>query len=123
MILTRILKIFCHQLPAEASAGMDGLRKVVKKLMFGFVLPGVVVAIGTGVFQIVTIGMAYYMKQGWFHAKLSLVLILLVVTFLTFQEVMKVKRGEVLAPSRLIMLHVLSSLSLIVIVFLTILSR
>ena len=123
MMLTRILKVFCHQFPDEANAAMEGLRKVVKRLMFGFVVPGLLLTCVTGVYQITTMGMAYYMKEGWFHAKLSLVLILLVLTFLTLQEVMKANRKELLAPSRLIMLHVLSSLSLIVIVFLTMLSR
>ena len=118
MILTRVLKVFSDELGDSRS-----LAAMVQGLYKGFVLPGLLVAIVSGLYQLTSMGIGVYMKQGWFHGKLTLVVVLLVVTFFVGGEVHKVQRAQKLSAARLIALHALSSVALLGIVFLTILGR
>lgn len=123
MILTRCLKIFSAPFSAESKPVLDGFRNIVKRLLYGFIVPGALVSLVSGLYQLFTVGPDVYMKQGWFHSKLTLVAILFVVTFVVAMQVSKAGRGEVLDKGKLMMLHAISSLSLIAIVFLTMISR
>lgn len=123
MILTRCLKIFSRAYPAEASEALDTFRNTLKRVFYGFCIPGLLISLVTGVYQIVQMGMAYYMKQGWFHAKLTLVLLLFVVTLLLAKEMRRIAGRELVPAKRAIVLHAASGASLFAIVFLTILYR
>lgn len=123
MVITRTLKLFACNFPAEANSGLDGLRSINSRIWFGFVIPGAVLSIVTGLYQIYLMGISYYMKQGWFHAKLTLVLVLLVVTFFVGREVGRSSKKLQLDAKRLLILHIISATSLLIIVFLTILGR
>jgi len=117
------MKVFTKTYPQEAEAGISGFRATIKRMFFGFCLPGAVIALATGLYQFMQTGAGYYMKLGWFHTKLTLVVILFVVTFLAAQEVRKIGNSEVLTAKKSIALHAITSACMIAIIFLTILNR
>lgn len=123
MIVTLCLKIFCQEFPAEAESGLNQFRVKISRIFWGFSVAGAAISLVSGVYQFLARGSAYYMKQGWFHGKLTLVLILFVVTFLVAGEVKKIRRGEVLSPGKVRWLHIASSVCLVLIVFLTLIGR
>lgn len=116
MILTRFLKIF-----TVAGDGTPALAAMVSRVFFGYVLAGFGVAVLTGLYQISYRGFGFYMSQGWFHGKLTLIVLLLVVTGLTFADVKKVKGGVTLSRGRVGALHGMVHLVLLGAVFLTLL--
>lgn len=123
LILTRCMKIFTKSFPKEAEDGIAGFRTTVKRLFYGFCLPGLAVSLGSGLYQFSQRGAAYYMKLGWFHTKLTLVFVLFIVTFLLAQEIKKISAQITISSGKTIALHAISSTCMIIIVFLTILNR
>ena len=122
MILTNLLKSLCSERAAENfDSATVGVR--LRKLCFGFVLPGVLVAAATGTYQMLTYGMAFYMKQGWFHAKLTLVAALVVTSVIAIYQTVRAARGERPSAALLLKLHAFSGFCLVSIVFLVFLGR
>jgi len=118
MILTRFLKILSEPYQAD---GM--LAKTIRRIFWGFIIPGAAIVVLSGLHQIGIKGVNFYMAQGWFHTKLTFVVILAVVTFLVGLAVSASSRGEILRPGRLIALHATSGACLLVIVILTMLNH
>ena len=119
LLLPRIMKAL-----VDAPQAAAALAPALKKVFFGFIVPGIVMVILTGVFQFfVGGGFGLYMKQGWFHGKLTFVILLLVATALLFGEVSKVISGGSPSRAKLGAIHGITALSLVAIVFLTIIGR
>ena len=122
MILTRIMKMYLE--PNAASAALDSLVKVV---FIGFVVAGLAISLTSGMLQLLSYrgddSLVIYMKQGWFHAKLTFVVLMLVVTALIWSSVKSVTSGQVVSRARLTLLHVLCGISLLAIVTLTLVGR
>ena len=116
MIVTRFLKIFTN-----AGDGSAALSAMVHRVFHGYVLGGSVIALLTGLYQLFYRGLGFYFAQGWFHGKLTLIVLLIVVTALTFADVNKVKSGVTLSRGRIGAMHGLTGLALLGIVFVTIL--
>ena len=96
---------------------------LTKKYWFGMVVPGFLISLITGTYQILLMGVGYYMKQGWFHGKLTFIIVLLVVTALVGKGYGAVKQGQPLPAKRFGMLHGVIGSSLLIIVFLTYMGR
>jgi uncharacterized membrane protein len=113
LILTRVMAVSESPSPA--------LIKTVKRLWFGYALPGAVLVVITGINQILFRGMAYYFAagQGWFHGKITAVIILLVMTALIWKEVTKFAAGNIPNKKMLSAFHGVSALLLIILVILT----
>lgn len=113
IILTRVL--------AVSEGASPTLLKTVKRLWFGYALPGLVIVLLSGLYQLNYRGFGYYFGpgQGWFHAKVTAVLILFVITALVWKQVARFCAGE--APNRKMLgaFHGISALLLVVLVFLT----
>jgi uncharacterized membrane protein len=77
---------------------------------YGFCLPGMLLTLGTGLYQLFSKGAAYYFHQAWFHTKLIFVVVLLISTFLVW------KGAKRAMPA----VQILASISLIIIIFSTI---
>lgn len=118
LVTTRFMRVF-----AAGEAMPDTLRAILKRTWFGFGIGGAVVAVASGLSQLFLGGVSVYMAQGWFHGKLTFVIVLLVVTALVHVTVLGVAAGGSVTKKRAGILHGLTGLSLIVIVFLTILGR
>ena len=94
IFLTRIMKLLDQDRIAD-----DGLVRLVRVSWNGFVLPGAALLVASGLYQLLYTGLGHFMKQGWFHGKLTLVLILVVLTVIVALEVGKV--GRKVPPSRM----------------------
>jgi len=98
------------------AGGLDGA--IAKRAFFGYVVAGLVISTLSGLHQWASGGFADYMKQGWFHGKLTLVMILLAVTGMLFVQVGKAQTGQ--SNRKLLMaIHGIAALCLVGIVFLT----
>lgn len=114
MVLTRIVAISAKgQLPPTETCNVV-LRFFSRYTMFGMLLTLV-----TGVYQLVTMGMSSYMKQGWFHGKLTLVIVAIVAT-LMFPKAANALKGVGAASRTAMTIHGIVGLILIIVVTLTI---
>ncbi|MCB0330329.1 MAG: hypothetical protein KDD70_11705 [Bdellovibrionales bacterium] len=103
--------------------GKDDLVKACQSLWYGFVLGGLAIVVVTGTIQLLAVGVGYYMKQGWFHTKLTAVLVLIGVTVFTGLQMMKLGRGEALKRGSLAMIHGATSGLALIILLVTYLGR
>ncbi len=119
MITTRLFKIF-----RSSSAGADSQwPNALMKLWRGFILPGALIVIVSGILQVLTNGVGYYMQQGWFHAKLTFVVLLVIATAFLGSEIKSYKEGNLEAGKNAMLLHGIAGLALLANVFLTMLGR
>ncbi len=118
MLLTRILNIFTEQYSTDSKS-----VQIVRKITFGWVLPGFALSLITGLFQVFYRGAGFYMQQGWFHGKLTLLIVFIVVTVVTLVTVRSLNEGAILSRARLGALHGISSLCVFGIILLTMLGR
>lgn len=116
MMLTRFMKLLT--VPQSA----DSLRAMIKRIYFAYVIPGMTLSILSGLYQLSS-DVSGYMQRGWFHGKLTFVLLLLGITFVVATDVKRSERGELLSAGRLGALHGLTGLALIAILSLTLLFR
>ena len=117
LVLTRFFKLFTAAIPKDES-----LAKLLGRIYYGYVVPGFLLALITGIVQLSYRGAQFYLAQGWFHAKLGLVLLLIVVTAVSFYDLKKVRSGKTLSRARVAALHGIVGLVLLVVVFLTVLN-
>ncbi len=95
----------------------------LKRAYFGFTVSGMVLALITGIIQFfIGGGASHYMKQGWFHGKLTFLIVLLVVTVILGGEIAKMGSAP-LKSGKLLALHIVSASALIIIVLMTMLGR
>lgn len=118
LILTRMMSSL-EKLSKESL----GLVPIIKKIFYGWILGGLFLTALTGLYQIGIRGISFYMKQGWFHSKLTLVLLLVGVTVALGLQVSKASRGDIVKSKSVMILHGLSAVGLVSIVFLTMLGR
>ena len=117
MVLTRLTKIYAQNgCLKESGAGL--LRSY-----YGFVVPGLLIASMSGLYQISSVGFSHYMQQGWFHVKLTLVLLLFVLSALVGRNIAAAAKGDGVAGLKAGKLHAAVGMFLVVIVFLTIVGR
>lgn len=118
--------ILISRLVAVVAADFEkhsGLVPFLSRAFKGYGFSGLALTLITGVYQLANRGVGFYMKQGWFHTKLTLVIVLLIVTAVLGASIAQLKRGETFSKGRGMALHGIAALCLVVIVFLTILGR
>ncbi|MCB0310644.1 MAG: CopD family protein [Bdellovibrionales bacterium] len=118
MIVTRLMKLslLAQDMPRSG-------REAIARTFSSFALPGALLATLTGLFQLVVGGVQFYMQAGWFHAKLTLVITLYVVTVVVFFSLKKFVAEQDLSPKKCGVLHAISGALLLAIVCLTFLGR
>ena len=118
MVLARFLKLF-----TEPGTGRDALVAMMRRVYFGYSLIGCFLALATGIFQLMLRGPAFYFSQGWFHTKLTLIIILFIATLVVAFDLKSISSGTLLSRGKVAAIHGLIGLVLLVAVFLTILGR
>lgn len=108
---------------SDAAKSGPAYTALTKKYFFAMVLPGMILALLSGTYQLLTNGVSYYMQQGWFHGKLTLVILLLVTTLSVWFGVQRVQRGEVVNGKKYGMIHGVIGTLFLLIVFLTYVGR
>lgn len=110
---TKLVKV------AAAHASNAAIQTLSKKTLFGYILPGLIVTLVTGLHQLVAGGVGVYMKQGWMHAKLTLIAFLLWPTIVMFIDLLSMSRGESVNLKHGTLHHAITSFCLLVILILT----
>ncbi len=114
ILLPRLMK-----LALQSGTSSAQLKPIGKRAFFGYLLPGAIITVVSGLYQLFSLGASLYFKQGWFHTKLTFVVVLLIATALLWIEL----RREQLRGGRLMMIHGIGAAMLLIVVFLTFLSR
>lgn len=114
LILTRFARVLVN-----AEARSPEFVSTIRKTWFIYVLHGMVFTLLTGFYQLFAGGVGVYMKQGWFHGKLTLVLILLIATVLFALEVRRIGEGDAPRSGRLRAVQILTALSVVGIIVFT----
>ena len=116
MFVTRMMSLLSGGTPKD-------LVTTLSKSYMGFVVGGMVLATLSGLHQLGSRGMSFYFSQGWFHTKVTLLIVLYVITVLVGFALKGAKDGQTISRQKGVVLHALCSLILIGIVFLTMLGR
>src|SRR3989338_6971939 len=95
-------------------------RLMEKRLYFYITLPAAFLALATGLHMVVFLH-EYYMALGWFHAKLTLGILLFFQTLWGWHFYRKLGSGKPVSPIFLRVLNELTTIAVILIVFLAIL--
>lgn len=115
MLLTRLLAM--HSRAADPARQRE-LGEVEKRVFGGSVLPGLLFALVGGIWGLI----AYTpdsLKQGWFHAKLTIAVIFVAISFYCMYKMLDFSREQPTGPSSLLMsLHGLGGLLLLAVLFL-----
>ena len=107
----------------DSKSDLASIGPVLKRVFFGFTVSGMVISLVTGIIQFfIGGGAGHYMKQGWFHGKLTFLIILIVVTVILGGEIAKIGSAP-LKSGKLLALHIISASALIIIVLMTMLGR
>ncbi|NDC37129.1 MAG: hypothetical protein EBZ48_03645 [Proteobacteria bacterium] len=117
LVVTRLFKLFTN-----AGYRNPELLNLMGRLLFGYAVPGLVLSLITGLYQMAYAGIAAYMSQGWFHGKLTFVLLLIGVTVLCLGSLSKARAGAQLSRGLIGAMHGVVGLTLIVVVFITVFS-
>lgn len=99
----------------------------VRKGFFGYFLPGLLMALVSGIFQF-SQNAGVYLKQGWFHGKLLFIVVLLIASAMLLIEFKKLSSNQEspkknLNVKALNVIQALASASLVLISFLTMVLR
>jgi uncharacterized membrane protein len=123
LVLTRLFKLFTSPItsPITSPSGPQGqLPTLMGRMLWGYVIPGFLLSLGTGLYQMGYVGFGTYLAQGWFHGKLTLVVLLVVVTLLCFANVGKIRRGAPVSGGLASAMHGFVGFTLIVVVLMTV---
>ena len=71
-------RLFVYHAQCEDEPGNKRFKIMERKLFYGIMTPGAVLTIVFGVWLLVDYAWAAYAQTGWLHAKLTLVLVLVV---------------------------------------------
>lgn len=117
LFLTKLLKF------AAREGASPALAAFMSRAVHGLVLAGAALTLLSGFYQLFFNGMAYYMKQGWFHGKLTLIILLVALTLVVWRDIARIGRGEAVTAGRAGMLHGFVSALLVITVLLTFVGR
>lgn len=70
-------RLFVYHTQSEDAAGRERFKVMERKLYRGIMWPNLVLTVGLGLWML-TLNWPYYRTQGWLHAKLALVALLIV---------------------------------------------
>lgn len=71
-------RLYVYHAMSSDQTSLDRFKIMERKLFFGIMTPGAILTVLFGVSLIHSVGMAAYAGQGWLHAKLGLIFLLVV---------------------------------------------
>jgi uncharacterized membrane protein len=113
LVVTRFARL-CVVKPADAE-----FAGTIKKTWLLYVIHGLAFTFISGFYQLFSGGIGTYMKQGWFHSKLTFVLVLFVATVMLGLQMRRIGSGEVVSAKALRWVQILTAFSFVIIVFMT----
>ena len=70
-------RLFVYHAMAEDAVSIERFKVMERKLYYGIATPGAIITIALGVWMLVDYAWRMYASQGWLHAKLALVALLI----------------------------------------------
>ncbi|MBX7137189.1 MAG: hypothetical protein K1X83_04325 [Oligoflexia bacterium] len=116
-----ILSSMMRRVKSMSTEAGSELSAVFSRALRAFVFGGCVLTVCTGLFQLVHGGVGMYFSQGWFHSKLTLAIVAVVITVMLSLEIKRLSDRS--RAGRLLILHAASGAILIAAVGLTIFHR
>ena len=118
MLITRL------SVPFASGDGPPGFRAALRRAWVGFGLGGCLITLASGLYQFLGAqGPAHYLKQGWFHTKLTFVIVLLFITVLVELQTRLIASGGQPKKGKVMALHGVAGLCFLAIVFVTLIAR
>lgn len=71
-------RLFVYHAMTDDRAGLERFKVMERKLFFGIMTPGAVLTVALGIWMLIDYGWAAYSRSGWLHAKLALVVLLVI---------------------------------------------
>ncbi len=118
MFLSRALAV------AVGDVGAGEVKRWGWRAFCGYLLPGALLTVITGLYQIaIGGGVAFYFAQGWFHGKLTLVLLMLGATVMLGIKTKVLSEGTQVGRGTFMAIHGIAALVLVGAIILTITGR
>lgn len=118
MVLARALAVAVADKPQSALCGWAW------RGFLGYILPGALLTVITGLYQILAgVGFAGYFAQGWFHGKVTLILLMFGATVVFGVKCSALSRGGLVTKGSLMAIHGIAALMLVGGVLLTMTGR
>ena len=70
-------RLFVYHAMAEDRISIERFKVMERKLYYGIATPGAIITIALGIWMLVDYAWKMYANQGWLHAKLALVAVLI----------------------------------------------
>ncbi|WP_134676516.1 protoporphyrinogen oxidase HemJ [Ectopseudomonas khazarica] len=86
-------RLFVYHAMSDDSASHERFRVMERKLYRGIMLPSMIATLGLGIW-LLSLNPSYYFSQGWMHAKLTLVVALVIYHHLCGAQLKRFARGE-----------------------------
>ena len=86
-------RLFVYHAACEDEAGRERFKIMERKLYRGIMTPSMIATVALGLW-LISYSPAFYMAAGWMHAKLTLVLLLIVYHFICGHYLKKFARDE-----------------------------
>ena len=74
-------RLFVYHAMSEDQASIDRFKIMERKLFFGIMTPGMVLTLIFGIWMLVDYAWVLYAANGWLHAKLGLLVLLIIYHF------------------------------------------
>jgi uncharacterized membrane protein len=118
MVLARALAVATSDKPQSAVCSWAW------RAFVGYIVPGALLTVLTGLYQILSgVGFAGYFAQGWFHGKVTLILLMFGATVVFGVKCSALSRGESVRKGSLMAIHGIAALMLLGGVLLTMTGR
>ncbi len=91
------------------------VRVVIAPLAKVFMHSGFFLSLVTGILQLTIGGPANYFKAGWFHAKMTLLIILIVMTVLLSKKLKAYISNNIPTEKSLLVIHIISATTMLMI--------
>jgi len=108
---------------AKGESASAGVVAALNRSMHAFIYPGFLITLLSGLYQLFERGASFYMKQGWFHTKLTLVVVLVVLSVMVAGQISKLLRGAALNRGTVVAIHAATASVVVIVVFLTTVGR
>ena len=86
-------RLFVYHAMSEDEISRERFRTMERKLYRGIMLPSMLATLGFGIW-LISLNPGYYLSQGWMHAKLTLVILLIAYHHICGAQLKRFARGE-----------------------------
>ncbi len=87
-------RLFVYHAMSDDQISIDRFKIMERKLFFGIMTPGMIITLIFGAWMLVDYAWVLYSANGWLHAKLTLIILLVIYHFVCFKWLMDFKHDK-----------------------------